>query len=70
MAEPRVRFRGLAAAVLILIAIGYTVDAFRDWRTEADLIEHGTLVQATINEAGGGIAAPHHRRGCSLGCEI
>jgi hypothetical protein len=56
MAEPRVRFWGVATVVLLLIAIGYTVGAFHDWQIEADLINHGTLVQATINEAGGGIA--------------
>lgn len=56
--EPRVRFWWIAAVALLAISIGYAIEGFLEWRTEADLIQHGTLVQATISEAGG---APPHR---------
>jgi hypothetical protein len=52
--EPRVRFWWIAAAVLLAIGIGYGIESFLDWRIEADLIEHGTLVQATVADHNGG----------------
>jgi hypothetical protein len=51
-----VRFWWIAAVILFLVSVGFAVEGYLSWRTEADLIEHGTLVQATVTEAGGGLA--------------
>ena len=54
--EPHVRFWWLAAAILTIGAVAYAISGLLDWRREVNLVEHGTVVQATINESGGAIS--------------
>jgi len=50
--DPRVRFWLIVGGFLLLLFVYFSVARILEWRQEADLIRHGTLVSATVGMEG------------------